>query len=158
MAVKTFTAPGTYTWVVPAGVTEITNVDMAGGQGGTDWSGNATGGNGGRYQITALASTTTAAPVMQTGVGSASVSISVDVAATAPALALAAGSAAVSVDAIFTALAAAILVASDGLSVETIDAVGALLYAWNGTTHVAVDLRYTDGAGLDVPATLELAE
>lgn len=108
--------------------------------------------------ISVNASTTTAAPVVQTGVGSASVSISVDVAATAPALAIAAGSAAVSVDAIFTALAAAILVASDGLSVDTIDAVGALFYAWNGTAHVAVDLRYTDGAGLDAPVTLELAE
>lgn len=54
MAVVSFTAPGTYTWTVPAGVTELLNVDMAGGQGGDDWSGNAHGGNGGRFQIATL--------------------------------------------------------------------------------------------------------
>jgi len=46
----TWTTPGTYTWTVPAGVTEITAVDVAGGQGGDDWSGAAHGGKGGRAQ------------------------------------------------------------------------------------------------------------
>ena len=50
----TYTTPGSYSFVVPSGVTEITNVDVAGGQGGTDWSANAAGGLGGRIAITTL--------------------------------------------------------------------------------------------------------
>ena len=29
----TWTTPGTYTWVVPAGITELTGLDLAGGEG-----------------------------------------------------------------------------------------------------------------------------
>lgn len=46
----TWSTPGTYTWVVPSGVTELTGLDLAGGQGGADWSGTATPGLGGRLQ------------------------------------------------------------------------------------------------------------
>lgn len=53
----TWTTPGTYTWVVPSGVTELLALDLAGGQGGADWSGNAHGGKGGRLQVATLAVT-----------------------------------------------------------------------------------------------------
>src|SRR5690242_5456472 len=47
---QTFT-PGTYTFVVPAGVTSIT-VDAAGGQGGSSTFIGAVGGRGGRVSTT----------------------------------------------------------------------------------------------------------
>ena len=50
----TWTTPGTYTWVVPAGITELTGLDLAGGEGGADWSGNATPGLGGRLQAATI--------------------------------------------------------------------------------------------------------
>lgn len=51
---KTWTTPGTYTWTVPDGVTAITNVDVAGGQGGADWNGTSVGGKGARVQAATL--------------------------------------------------------------------------------------------------------
>ena len=50
----TWTTPGTYTWVVPAGITELTGLELAGGEGGPDWSGTATPGKGGRLQAATI--------------------------------------------------------------------------------------------------------
>ena len=58
----TWTTPGTYSWVVPAGITELLAVDLAGGEGGDDWSGNATTGKGGRLQAATIDSGFRGAP------------------------------------------------------------------------------------------------
>lgn len=50
----TWTTPGTYSWVVPAGITELTGLDLAGGEGGDDWSGAANGGQGGRLEAATI--------------------------------------------------------------------------------------------------------
>jgi len=52
--VPTYTAPGTYTFTVPAGVTAITGIDIRGAEGGTDHSGTITPGKGGRLQVVSL--------------------------------------------------------------------------------------------------------
>lgn len=51
MRTVTYDVPGIYFYLVPAGVTELLNVDIVGGQGGADWSGLAAGGKGGRAQV-----------------------------------------------------------------------------------------------------------
>lgn len=105
----------------------------------------------------ASSSTTITAPAVASTVPSVTVniSVSVSVTTTAPAVATQAGTPLTQGDVAVAVMAAAV---GYSLGVLSAEALGLVFYAFTGSEHVPAQLRYTDGAGLDVPVTLELAE